>query len=171
MLFGVNLPYEVLIAMSLGPILFIYWYIKRVIQSRPVRVIYESKDKDLNMDTVYPAFWNIKENTVTVFKSRKEKIPIKRVGGPKYLHFPPLRTEVYFRTKEGLGETIPWDTDQFKKIKTKHELGYEAKALLGGLVEDIKARAAMSIKGQMMGMLAGGGFGFAAGLIAYQLIF
>lgn len=170
MMFIPNLPYDVYILMSIGPAIIFIFYLRSVMMARPVKVILESQDKDLNMDTLYRANWNIKTNSVTIHKSKKEKIEVKKAGAPKYIHIPPLSTWIVFRVKEKGSQTHPWDAEDIQEAKDAHQLGYEAKAMVSGLVDDLKSKAIRGIREGMMWIIGGAGGGFGLGVMAALLL-
>lgn len=164
MVFG--LPNEIFIFTLLSTFGFIWFLINRVVKARPTKVLYEEKTGDA---TVYKGLWLTKENSVKFQTSKYNKIEVKKAANPKMIFFPPLRTEKWFRVKEGENETAPWDFDSSDTHKD-FQLGYEAKALTSSLVDSIRSKAALSIKNQMMGIIAGLGFGLAGGIVLGVLI-
>ena len=81
---------EIFVVSIVAPILFIAWFYTRVLKSQTVKVEFIDKS---GTTWIYPALWSVKQNLITMMRSRKEKIKIKKKHNPRLMNFSTLRRE------------------------------------------------------------------------------
>jgi hypothetical protein len=169
-LYGIIIANEIFILAILIPVLFAWWYYRRVLISRPTKI--EFHDKAGNI-TIYAGSWSVKSNKVEFKRSRKEKIEVKKVGDSKSLFIPPMRTEIWFKVQEGIKQTLSWGDVKEGKSTTKDkeiDTSYEVVGVLGHLINTLETRLNMSLAGQKFGLFSGLGIGFGIG-VAFMILF
>jgi hypothetical protein len=169
---GIDMANEVWILTVLLPLVFLYWYYKRVLTSQQVKVLYEYKTGNaINLK----AEWHTSHNKITFkmprgsFTGKSDVMTVKKKHEPKLIFFPPMVNQRWFRVMEGLKETVTWEIDK-DLDKNPVDLTYEAIALLNNLISMVQNINTMSFKGQMMGIVMGISIGVAVTMLLVQLI-
>lgn len=154
---------EVFLITILAPIIFIAWYYTRILKSQSVKVLFEDSS---GTSWVYSALWSPKQNKITMVKSRKEKIIIKKQHDYKLINFNSISRQLWFRVMEGKNQTVSWSRgDKIGKAeKSEVDLGYEAVGLLQSLIDSVKSAAMMSFKNPMILITTLGGIGIGVGI-------